>query len=266
MDQRQVLRHFEYLLANLTWSGGAKVFGHVNTSGGIEGLDGVIMPAVIVQETGFDEHEEHGELGWYGLELLIVAESRGDRHGRGAVMGHGRSNTTSAGRGLKELQSKVLEAVKQLGDSDGISHLAFSANWSPAQRGILGIPSSVGSQTRMQVFIGNDAAFPAPTNFAGVDGGLQADLTWTLPAARFDRVGVHIRRKTGSAATSVTDGTAVYTGDDSSYSDTGLSAGVTYYYSIWGAYQEFYEGNDLAADTPDAYSALASISVFIGIP
>lgn len=50
-----------------------------------------------------------------------------------------------------------------------------------------------------------------------------------------------VRRKTGSYPTSPSDGTQVYYDTGTSYNDTGLTAGTTYYYSAWSrAYEEGY--------------------------
>lgn len=53
-------------------------------------------------------------------------------------------------------------------------------------------------------------------------------LTWVNPTANW--TGTRIVRKVGSQPGSVTDGTVVYDGTGTSYTDTGVQAGVTYYY------------------------------------
>ncbi len=58
----------------------------------------------------------------------------------------------------------------------------------------------------------------------------QINLAWTKGAGANN---THIRRKTGSYPTNVTDGTQVYNGTGTSSSNTGLSASTTYYYRVW---------------------------------
>ena len=69
-------------------------------------------------------------------------------------------------------------------------------------------------------------------NFIAGVGNLNAILSWTAPIPDEDNsfVGARIVRKTGSAPTGINDGTVVYEGTALTYTDTGLTAGTTYYY------------------------------------
>ena len=69
-------------------------------------------------------------------------------------------------------------------------------------------------------------------NFEAKPGNLSAILSWTAPSPDEDNsfVGARIVRKTGSAPTGISDVTVVYEGTALTYTDTGLTAGTTYYY------------------------------------
>jgi hypothetical protein len=80
------------------------------------------------------------------------------------------------------------------------------------------------------------------TNFSAVGGDAVVHLSWT-PPSDFDFAGVKIIRKTGGFPMSQNDGTFVYDGSLTSYDDTQVVNGATYYY---GAF---------AYDTSDNFSS-----------
>lgn len=85
----------------------------------------------------------------------------------------------------------------------------------------------------------NDVTAPADvSDVTAAPGSTQIALSWSNPGD-VDFAGTKILRKTGSYPSSCTDGTAtvVYTGAATSYTDTVLTNGTTYYYRLC-AYDE----------------------------
>lgn len=78
-----------------------------------------------------------------------------------------------------------------------------------------------------------DSTAPAnPTGFSATIGDGQIVLNWTNPGDS-DFAGVEIRRATGSAPNTESDGTSVYVGTLTTYIDSDVSNGTAYYYSIF---------------------------------
>ncbi len=73
---------------------------------------------------------------------------------------------------------------------------------------------------------------PNVSNFTVTIGERQVSLTWTNPVSS-DFAGVKILRKTDSYPVDPNDGTVIYDGTGTSYLDTGLTNGTTYYYKAF---------------------------------
>lgn len=69
------------------------------------------------------------------------------------------------------------------------------------------------------------------TNFTATPGQQQISLSWTNPTSDFS--GVKILRKTGSYPTGITDGSVIYDSNGTSFVDTNLTNGTTYYYKAY---------------------------------
>lgn len=86
------------------------------------------------------------------------------------------------------------------------------------------------------------SALPEVTSLVATPGAQQVALTWNNPASA-GVTGVRVVRKAGSFPVSWGDGTAIYTGTGSGYTDSGLSNDITQYYRVF---------------TSDSYSSYSS--------
>ncbi len=95
------------------------------------------------------------------------------------------------------------------------------------------------------------------TDLTATPSGASINLSWTTGVSDADFAGVTIRRSTSAYPTSPTDGVAV-TSDlvGSSYSDSGLAEGTTYYYTLFNKTLDgFYDvGSQISATTSTAPS------------
>ncbi len=106
-----------------------------------------------------------------------------------------------------------------------------------------------------------DSTPPGPvSSFIATPGENQVVLAWTNPADG-DLAGVKIQRKVGSAPTSKDDGTEVFKGAGTGYTDTTAVNGTTYYYAAF-AYDDsenYSAGVTAGPATPTVASAIAEV-------
>ncbi len=98
----------------------------------------------------------------------------------------------------------------------------------------------------------------AISNFQATGTNTGINLSWVNPVDS-DYLETKIIRKTGSFPTSVSDGTEVYSGTASSFSNTGLTNGITYYYTAF-AVDTTYNYSVIASDSKDSEYAHDSIA------
>ncbi len=80
------------------------------------------------------------------------------------------------------------------------------------------------------------------TNFYGYPSATSISLSW-IPGSGDSRV--LVRYRTDIYPTSETDGTQIYLGSATTYEHTGLTSGITYYYSAWGESAGSYSTNEI---------------------
>lgn len=110
----------------------------------------------------------------------------------------------------------------------------------------------VGQQVSGTPKLNADITPPGPiTSFVADAGNAKVDLSWANPTDE-DFVGVKIRRQTVGYPTTIDDGIEVYNGSATSFEDTTVENGTTYYYRAFpydtaGNYNTTTEGQQISA-------------------
>jgi hypothetical protein len=92
--------------------------------------------------------------------------------------------------------------------------------------------STVTSVTEQTFTTSTTVSSPTDSStFYGIPSSTQIDLSWVLPTGSTQGL---VRYRTDTYPTSTTNGNKIYEGVNTTYSHVGLSAGKTYYYSLWG--------------------------------
>jgi uncharacterized protein (TIGR03790 family) len=93
--------------------------------------------------------------------------------------------------------------------------------------------SSLGDGSKTTATPSSDTTPPdSVTDISANPGNHQVILNWTNPS-NADFVGVRVMQKEGSYSSTYSDGTLVYNGSGTSYTDSGLDNDTTYYYTIF---------------------------------
>lgn len=258
MNAFQHAYEMAYALGAATWvdSPSEYVFGRrsgVPGSGGAvivtdgptaDALKDLRTPFALITIGNSRPDEEHPDLLDTEFEVVVVQQVEGDPLGERILVGGPRPSAggqgSSRGRGILEIEERVLATCSRLTGADGSPMaLAFMGS-PPSQRIDTGY--MVGARKYgFRAACTRQAEYPAPTNLvATAAGGGAVTLTWTLPAARWDRRLVILRRAAGSTApASATAGTGVTLSGATAVtvSDTGLTPG-TYSYAVFEAYTE----------------------------
>ena len=99
------------------------------------------------------------------------------------------------------------------------------------------------------------------TSFVANPGNAQNSLSWVNPGAA-DLAGVKIMFKTTGYPTGPTDGTQVFNGAGTSTTHTGLTNGVTYYYSAF-AYETLALAERRSATATALYAGVTVVGCFV---
>jgi len=266
MNAWQFFKQFKYELDLATWTGGKRVFpsGSIVVCADVpeEFLSRTRLPCALirVQDAPADpEHDEEPDLFGQTFDVTVAVAVANDPFGEAAFLGGGRADANaSPGKGLLEMEEKLWEAVKGLGETHGIR---VQSRGKGAAGGLK--HSELGyiawRSYRFTADLGAVRFYHPGTNFAVTTGGV---ASWALPADRFDYRRMVLRRAAGATApTSITGGTGVVLGGvPDGVAATGVNdapgSGV-FSYALFAVYDEY------ATDSDAQVSEAATVTVTI---
>lgn len=257
MNAWQVAKQIRYLLRNATWpdSPNDKVFGQVLIGEGVseKAVSQIRFPFALIVPMDATADDEEPRLERQNYEVQIVARVANDPLGESTLIGGARSSAgSSGGRGVMELEEILLETIVTLDRSNGV-RIRSDYKTAAESRFVEGM-GYVGTRSYMfSALVTSSRSYESPSNLTAASlGSGDVSLSWTLPAARYDEIGLVLRRATGTTPpASPTDGTDVpVAADATSVTDTGAAGSVSY--SLWRVY------NEHGGTTAERYSDLAA--------
>jgi hypothetical protein len=195
------------------------------------------------------------------LNVVLTQRVAGDPTGEVAMLGGPRTGGqgSSKGRGLLELEAELHRAIDRLNEEDHGVSLYQTSMSAPEARIVDGATYMLSRLYVFEARVTKRSTFPPVTQFlATAPGAGVAALTWVLPAARYDRLQLVLRRAAGATApASPTAGTSVVLGSalPSAHNDTPTAG--TWSYSLFVGYDE------LGAAAVDRYSPAATLTVVV---
>lgn len=231
MSPWQVVQQLAWLIANRHWpetSGERVVANAIPTVGIAEEVLGTVRsgPLCLLKPGGRTADPENPRLLTMEVLLTLAVKVGGDKTGKAALVGGARSAETvasSEGRGLLEIEEEILEPIAAAAGASGVNVQVAWAG-SPAV-GRIGEQAVAVCEYGMRVLCTRHREYAAPRALAYATGV----LTWTLPADRFDRSAVFLRKAAGGTPpASITDGTDVTLSGPLATTVSGQSAGTSY--------------------------------------
>lgn len=264
MNAWQCLRQLRAILRASVWPDGAGevVFSarvHVTAGPPAEALPGIGYPFCLLAPGSADEDDDDASLERTALRVLLCVRGAGDSYGEAALMGGPRSGGvgSSKGRGLLEVEEVLKSAINKL-DADNGVNVRITGRSAPAAQTI-GSDYVVSREYTLEGVLTTDRTYaPAQNLVATASGSGNVSLTWTLPASRYDRLGVVLRRASGTTApASPSAGTGVTLSGPLATSVTDSPGAGTFSYALFAAYDEV----SATPTTADRYSVAQTATV-----
>jgi hypothetical protein len=246
MDSWQLLAQLKKIIEDATWSDTAEKFVRAADITPLT-IDGILQvrfaPSVIIALSDMRNPDpltinRSAELV-QNVEITLCIETQGDQVVTASIMGKDRGGGPK-GKGLLEFQAKLLELTALLTEQNAVN---FSFHGAGAGSVVhLEGTNLVSRVYRFDARITQQRTYDSPTRLRASGN---VSLTWSLPADRFDRKKIVLRRSSsgGSAPQAITEGTGITLASDLAVSVTdGPLAAGTYWYSVFCQYDDLLTG------------------------
>ncbi len=217
---------------------------------------------MIVPEEGTADPDEPSlwkDIFSVSLAVRVAADPWGETVLIGGLRGTD-GQGSSDGRGLMELEEELRKTLRFLNATSGVKiRVLGRSSIATVYDEDLGYVAA--RSYRFEALTTDERDYPAPTRLTAVDaaGAGDADLAWTLPPARYDRLSLTLRRAAGATApATATSGTGVTVGALVTSLTDSPGAGE-FSYSLFMGYDEL---NDTPA-TVDRFSPAVSKTVTV---
>lgn len=205
MNQLQIARQIKYLIESDSWSGGSQTVQAIISSMPMRDILRVHerLPVAVVRLGSQTFDPDFPEIALnIGISVEIAQRVDNDSYGEANIKGGARpSLLVSAGRGLGEISSQIIQAIKKNEPNTGISfhsRIESSSAYSHSE-----YPPYAIHTIQLSAKGGIDPYYHPARLISNSSG----TLSWTLPPDRFDRYEVILRYAAGSTApSSVTAG------------------------------------------------------------
>lgn len=192
------------------------------------------------------------------IAVRLVTSVPGDRFGEASLMGgHRAGELETPGKGLLELEEKLLGALREINDGDGM-RIQLRATSAAGAQPMSDSGYMIWRDYTFVSLVTAERDYSVPTALTATVAALTVSLSWTLPSTRFDTDSVVLRRASGSTPPSgPTDGTGVALTGDLVTSVSEAPGVGSWSYALFSAYDEH------GAGSPQQCSAAATATVTV---
>lgn len=259
MTPRQILLQLRHTAAAILDTDGSILFGDGGSKIAVDASEDTLaslpIRAVLFTLGAESAHSQQPRLSTLTVPAMLLVHDRRDVYGQAGLLE------------LLRVQKLLLDTLGLVEAAGGLRVICTRKSSAVPVTKRPFLARQVQLEIRMAGAVNNEDEFPAVTGFGLAEAGGTVTISWTRPlgyASRYDWRGVTVRRKSGSAPSSATDGTAVVADlDDGSTTDA--PGDGTWYYAAFAGYDADSDGNAAHTASTTNYGDGASDSIAVGV-